>query len=141
MCVGVLHPCRRVYGERTTDAGQLHSCLRWITAAFYKMNESTAEALERKRCQMAHWEVRPGATALDRVTIAADDEVGMAIDAAARFLTGTHFGGVAELPSRVSVADLVALADLILRRRDLAVACCQFPPDPTQSNFTRTWED
>ena len=30
VCVGVLHPCRRVYGERTTDAGQLHSCLRWI---------------------------------------------------------------------------------------------------------------
>ena len=30
VCVGVLHPCRRVYGERTTNAGRLHSCLRWI---------------------------------------------------------------------------------------------------------------
>ena len=105
------------------------------------MNESTAEALGRKRCQMEHWEVLPGTTALDRVTIAAEDEVGLAIDAAARWLTGTHFDRSTPLPPGVSVADLVALADFLLRRRDLAVARCQFPPDPTQPDFTRTWEN
>ena len=54
MCVGVLHPCRRVYGERTTDAGQLHSCLRWITAAPYEMaitEDTVPELLENTAAQ------------------------------------------------------------------------------------------
>ena len=166
VCVGVLHPCRRVYGDCTTDAGRLHSRLRWITAAPYEMaiTELTVpELLENTAAQCRalqdliaqvqaqlpgvplqvqyHGQTVPASGALleinaqvgvtiedfadtygvglDHPMIAADDEVGMAIDDAARFLTGTHFEPRTALPPGVSAADLVALADLILRRRDL----------------------